>query len=210
MANVQRIDGFHNPEDVDVVASAGLAIVSNTSTDGGESLSAVPLDDPTSWRTTLWPRGASDDFDAATDVGDPSCLAELPAECRPALADAFSPHGISAVGLDGGIVRVAAVDHRQAGSGPAVCAAAFDGRDAIEMFDLRGQGSDRHLVWRGCARMPWGTRGNDLAVTGDGKPSSSPTVRRTSGGAGSQAFSGALATCVGGDIARPRTGPGTS
>jgi hypothetical protein len=116
----------------------------------------------------LWPRGQTDDFDPAADVGDATCLADMPDACRTVLVDAFSPHGISAVRLDSGVIRVAAVDHRPSRSDLAPCAAAFDGRDAIELFDLRGDAAVRRLVWRGCIRMPGGTRGNDLSVGADG------------------------------------------
>src|SRR6185369_15201698 len=103
-ASVETIDGFHNPEDIEVVASAGLAIVSNTATDGNGSLSALSLADPGAGPRALWPRDSSDDFDPSSDVGDADCRADVPPECRTILAKAFSPHGIAATRLDGDVV----------------------------------------------------------------------------------------------------------
>jgi sugar lactone lactonase YvrE len=54
-----------------------------------------------------------------------------------------------------GTVRLAVVGHET--------------REAVELFDLEGRGDDARLVWRGCAPLPRGTSGNDVAIAPDGE-----------------------------------------
>jgi hypothetical protein len=166
------IAGFHNPEDIEVVQPAGLLLVSENDRCGRGAISALPLPlaaEAGSSRRPMWPRGAADDFERG-DVGDDRCQKQLPDECLPILAKWFSPHGIATTVLHDGTVRVAVVNHRPDMCLPkdSSCAAAFDGRDGIELLDLRGGADGRRLAWRGCVRMPSGTHGNDLALLPDG------------------------------------------
>ena len=150
---VGTICGFANPEDVEVVASAGLLLVSELrmfdGADGGSimGLSLQPPNhkDPKPFR--LWPRGGGD-ASVGEPAGEPSCVTPPPAA-------AFSPHGLTATAPDaGGVVRVAVVAHRV--------------REAVELFDLAGAGEAATLTWRGCVPVPPDTAGNDVALSSDG------------------------------------------
>lgn len=187
---VDVISGFHNPEDVEYVQSEDLVLVSNgIQTGGGLQLGmgrltalATPMSESRT-TTCVWPRWQGDDFKPG-DLGDSQCRNDLPPECRALLAQRFSPHGIASWRTGDG-VRVAVVNHRpKLSEAPAACAAAFDGRDAVELFEFETQRvlsnqrdldhrrvdagneakkAERVLVWRGCVQMPEGTRGNDLS-----------------------------------------------
>jgi hypothetical protein len=149
--------GFSHPEDLEVVPSAGVLLVSQMrplvgAGDGGivaatlESLRAPPA---VIW--PLWPPAAGltpASSQGGAIVGDPSCT-------TPPVPERFAPHGISTRVLGGGdVVRVAVVGH-----GP---------REAIELFDLRGRGRTAVLTWRGCVPLPPQMAANDLAIAADG------------------------------------------
>jgi len=146
------ICGFANPEDVEVVPSAGLLLVSQMRRgDAGGSIAAIALDVPVQQRTApriLWPGADRTRRGSGADTGaDPSCAAP---------PDRFSPHGItSAATGDAGFVRIAAVGHGE--------------REAVELFDLAGAGDAATLTWRGCVPLPEDTAGNDVALGADGE-----------------------------------------
>jgi hypothetical protein len=144
------ICGFANPEDVEAIPQAGIVLVSEMriGSEGGVLAGLVPGGAPVPRR--LWPGSeAAEDDSAGPLVGDPSCT-------TPPATGAFAPHGItSAPGEVDGVIRVAVVGHHA--------------REAIELFDLRGVGTEARLVWRGCVPLPAGTVGNDLAIAPDGE-----------------------------------------
>ncbi|MBI4515952.1 MAG: hypothetical protein HY699_09085 [Deltaproteobacteria bacterium] len=151
---VGAICGFANPEDVEAVPAAGLLLVSQMRRgDRGGSLVGVPLD-AVAQRTTaprrLWPTGqpARDVNLSPAPAGEPSCL-------EPPAADVFAPHGVTAAPAPAGAVRLAVVGH--------------GGREALELFDLTGSGSDAVLAWRGCVPLPPGMSGNDVSLAADGE-----------------------------------------
>ncbi|MBI5504429.1 MAG: hypothetical protein HY899_06485 [Deltaproteobacteria bacterium] len=146
------ICGFANPEDVEVVTTARLLLVSQMRRGaGGGSLAAIPLDtaaQPAAIPLRLWPtedRGR--DVAATPAIGDPSCT-------EPPSADRFAPHGIaSAATKTPGIVRVAVVGHGE--------------REAVELFDLAGAGDAATLSWRGCVPLPPAVVANDLSIAAE-------------------------------------------
>ena len=152
---VGSLCGFHDPEDVEVVAGAGLLVVSEMHGAAGGpgalagiSLEAAAQGDATSRR--LWPRDAADAEGPGPGVplvGDPACA-------MPPAAGAFAPHGLGSTLLPRGPWRLAVVSHAP--------------REAIELFDLSGRGDDASLRWRGCVPLPHGASGNDVAFTRDG------------------------------------------
>ncbi|MFI5397393.1 MAG: hypothetical protein ACHQ9S_17785 [Candidatus Binatia bacterium] len=152
---VGAICGFANPEDVEVVPSAGLLLVSQMRRgSSGGSLAALPLD-PTAQRGArprrLWPTGdRTRDVGAAGGlVGDPSCM-------QPPAPDQFAPHGLtSAPGETAGVVRIAVVGHGV--------------REAIELFDLAGAGDSAVMSWHGCVPLPPNMVGNDVSLAPDGE-----------------------------------------
>lgn len=163
---------YHNPEDLELVDLDGdqRLLVSNNSTTGLGNIALQELPaTPTHPPTTLWPHAPANDYDLSDPpVGDPDCRNELPQECQPFLSAGFSPHGLSTAKLPGETLRVAVVDHRLKNDSIRSCARAFDGRDAIELFDLRMKDGAPSLTWRGCVRMEKGTRGNDVGLAPDG------------------------------------------
>jgi hypothetical protein len=143
------ICGFANPEDVEAVPAARLLLVSEMRPlvghgTGGGLIAA--LTGPDARPRTLFPPGVPAN---APPAGDPSCTAPPP-------ADRFAPHGLTAApGPTPGITRVAVVGHRF--------------REAIELFDLQGEGDAATLAWRGCVPLPSGAVGNDVAIAPDGE-----------------------------------------
>ncbi len=149
---VGSICGFANPEDVEVIAPAGLLLVSQMRRGStGGSIAALPLRGTQQQRAVvrrLWPVGdRARDVASVTDAGDPSCT-------EPPSPEAFSPHGISSVATKTpGLVRLAVVAHGV--------------REAVELFDLVGVGDAATLSWRGCVPLPPSTVGNDVSIGAD-------------------------------------------
>jgi hypothetical protein len=99
----------------------------------------------------LWPR--DDDPTPLPDptLGDPSCTTPPP-------PDAFYPHGLtSRSDLDRVLIYVVA----HAGSPRA--------REAVEIFELAGRGTDSALTWKGCIPTPGKIQGNDIVLSADGE-----------------------------------------
>lgn len=145
------ICGFANPEDVEVVQSAKLLLVSQMRHAGrGGSIAAMSLDRPAQQPRVIWPAaGVIPDSAAKVPVGDPSCT-------NPPSPDGFAPHGIAAVATgDSGVVRIAAVGHGD--------------REAIELFDLSGAADAATLAWRGCIPLPPDTVANDVRFAPGGE-----------------------------------------
>lgn len=142
---VGSICGFENPEDVEVVASLGILVVSQMRHDderGGGSLAFVRLDadDPTP--QPLWPSPGPTERVAANTRG-------LDDDCVEPPVSGFAPHGISARrGDDPGLVRLAVVSHAP--------------RESIELFDLFERDGHPVARWRGCVPLPESTVGNDV------------------------------------------------
>lgn len=150
---VGSVCGFRNPEDVELVAPAGVLFVSQMAPffgGGGGSLAAVTLDSleaGTPLVRTLWPVAGEQPQPAAAPAGDLGCT-------TPPAADSFAPHGLaSAVSADG-TIRLAVVTHAP--------------REAVELFDVEGSGEATRLAWRGCVPLPPRTSGNDLVLRPDG------------------------------------------
>jgi hypothetical protein len=147
-AAIATLCGFAKPEDVAWIASRNVLLVSEmglAAPSSGGALSAVDAAPAAlGARRVLWPRGPAGPPVEEPRLGDPTC--ETPPE-----PSGFSAHGLDAVpSEDAARVRVALVAH--------------GAREAIELFDLVGEGEGLHLVWRGCVPLPPGTAGNDVAI----------------------------------------------
>ncbi len=148
---IGSICGVANPEDIEVVSEAGIALVSEMrfpAHTGGGSIAAIALDEVeagTASPRRLWPPESADRQPPAELVGDPSCT-------KPA-AD-FSPHGLFSAGA-AGARRVAVVNHGEV--------------ESVELFDLVGSGKNAQLRWRGCVPLPPDTSANDVAIAPDGE-----------------------------------------
>jgi DNA-binding beta-propeller fold protein YncE len=96
----------------------------------------------------LWPTDdPARDRGVGVPAGDPSCT-------EPPAASAFAPHGLASAPTETpSVVRIAVVGH---------------GREAVELFDLAGNGDSATLAWRGCVPLPPHTVGNDVSLAADG------------------------------------------
>ena len=152
---VGSLCGFHDPEDVEVVAGADLLVASEMrGVDGGPgALVGVPLQAAARGDATprrLWPLDATDAEGPGPGVavaGDPACA-------TPPAAGDFAPHGLTSLLLPRGPWRLAVVSHSP--------------REAIELFDLSGRGAEASVRWRGCVPLPRDTAANDVAMMRDG------------------------------------------
>jgi hypothetical protein len=143
------ICGFDHPEDLEVVAHAGVVLASGLR--DGAGLWAISIDeldgaDPRPWR--IWP-GDSPEATPAAPIGAPDC-SEPPDPAR------FHAHGLTA-----------RADPRSDRATLAVVS--HGGREAVELFELRGEGRSLALAWRGCVPLPPGLMGNDVGIAPDGE-----------------------------------------
>ncbi|MEH6585843.1 MAG: hypothetical protein V7720_04750 [Halioglobus sp.] len=88
---------------------------------------------------------------AVVDTGDPEWGE---ADCEPPRLDQFSPHGTHLHQLADGRWRYLVVNH--------------GGREAVELFELLGQGGDSTLAWRGCVPAGPETYMNDVVGLSNG------------------------------------------
>ena len=144
---IATVCGFAKPEDVVWIETANVLLVSEMGWDapsGGGAISAV---DAAGVRRVLWP-DVSAPGRGEPLLGDPACTA-------PPVAAAFSAHGLDAAwDAEAQRVRVAVVAHGE--------------REAVEQFELVGEGRALRLVWRGCVPLPADTAGNDVALAKGG------------------------------------------
>jgi hypothetical protein len=149
---LETLCGLARPEDLAWVSSKRALLASEMGFEAperGGGVSVVEIDSPKRTPRRLWPLPGATSQDARPLRGDPSCAASP----RP---DGFSGHGLDAAAPAPGAagVEVAVVGHGD--------------REAVELFELRGEGSSLELAWRGCVPLPDGTAGNDVAIGADG------------------------------------------
>lgn len=150
---VATLCGFHNPEDLEHVPSSGLIVVSNMRFDGphegGGYLSAfTPGHDAV---RTLWPLGTPGDVRPEPGLGDAGCDG-------PPNRGAFYPHGLTSM-AHAGAAFLYVVAHE----------GEFGGREAVEIFELRGRGAKAVLSWKACILTENAIRANDVAISPDGE-----------------------------------------
>ena len=144
---IATVCGFAKPEDVVWIEPANALLVSEMGWDAPSGGGALSLVDAAGARRVVWPDDAAPAPESPL-LGDPACTS-------PPVAAEFSGHGLDAVwDAEAQRVRVAVVAH--------------GGREAVEQFDLVGEGSGLRLVWRGCVPLPPGTAGNDVALAPGG------------------------------------------
>lgn len=143
------ICGFDHAEDLELVPQARVVLASGLRPGAGLWAIAVQdltLPEPGPWR--IWP-GTPTEPGEASGKGTPGCS-------EPPDPGNFVAHGLAArPDPQTGAVAVAVVNH--------------GGREAIELFDLFGEGRSVVLSWRGCIPLPPGLMGNDVAIAPDGE-----------------------------------------
>jgi len=156
---IGTICGFRNPEDLEYVPSSDLIVVSNMRFDGrlpgGGYLSG--FQPGTTAVRRLWPAAEdqaggdrSADIDPDLSLGASDCTG-------PPAKMAFYPHGLTSRTEDG-VPRIYVAAH----------AGKAGGREAIEIFELRGRGASASLVWRACIPTHPSFQANDIAIGPDG------------------------------------------
>jgi hypothetical protein len=141
------ICGFQNPEDLVSLPGAQALIVSEYGdVEGGRPGRLVLFALATDERRILF-EGGRPPARPRRDWGDPRCP-EPPGQ-------AFSPHGIDLVRRDDGALQLLVVQHGD--------------REAIELFEAVGSGTNWHLTWRGCVPAPEKASLNDVVGLSDGR-----------------------------------------
>lgn len=144
--NARPICAFKNPEDmVPLPGNAAILIGEYGTSAEDHSGGLVLFNLETETREVVF-RGGEDAAIAEPGWGDPSC------DTGP--TSAFNSHGIDLVRRDDGRLSLLVVQH---GS-----------REAIEFFELLGNGSHWHVVWRGCVLAPPDASLNEVAARPNG------------------------------------------
>ena len=156
---VGTICGFRNPEDIEFLEDAGLILATNLRMDGpvkdGGDLSALVLESGQVMR--LWPPIEGDvENDTASaayeeELGAAGCIDPPPAE-------AFYPHGATSRRIDDRTLVYITGHAGELGS-----------REAVEIFELLGHGTDARLVWKACIPTENAIQANDIAIAPDGE-----------------------------------------
>jgi len=149
---IGTICGFRNPEDLEYVAGRNVILAVAMYFDGliddGGFISAVVPGGNRVW--TAWPAADTAAAAAQPELGDPECT-DAPD------VDAFYPHGLTSTSAaERTLVYVAAHAGKRGG------------REAVEIFELTGDGEDTRLVWKACIPTPDAVQVNDIAVTAGG------------------------------------------
>jgi hypothetical protein len=149
---IGTICGFRNPEDLEWVETAGIVLVSNMRFDGpvvdGGYISALL---PGQWQPRiLW------------GPGGPAAAAAEPALGAAACKTAPDPEALYTHGLTSKRVGGRTLIYMAAHAGE------LGGREAVEIFELGGQGENAALIWKACIPTENAIQANDVFVGDDG------------------------------------------
>jgi len=150
IGEVSVIDGFHAPEDLEILPSGDLLVAEYGGITGARGGTIKLLRTDGHETTLLYPmEGADPGGVTGENWGDP--------ECGPSLGAAIAPHGVH---LDlgngpGGKDRLLVVNHAK--------------RESIELFEVEGAEAEQpKVLWRGCVVTPDHVWLNDVAGLPDG------------------------------------------
>lgn len=144
--SLSLVEGFANPEDVELVPARRVLLVSEMGADapnGGGALSAVvwtPEAGLVGEPRKLWPSERA--MPPAPSAGDPECVS-------PPDPQTFSGHGLAVIRSTPELSLVGVVGH--------------GAREALELFELFEEGPDVRARWVGCVPLPTDSAANDLA-----------------------------------------------
>ncbi|MEE2782050.1 MAG: SMP-30/gluconolactonase/LRE family protein [Pseudomonadota bacterium] len=144
--NARPICSFTNPEDIVSLPGNRALLIGEygaSAEDHSGGLVIFELDSET--RRTIY-RGGEGKAVAEAGWGDPACTS--PPSRR------FNSHGIDLVRRDDGRLQLLVVQH--------------GGREAIELFEVLGSGTDWRVEWRGCVPAPSNASLNDVAALSNG------------------------------------------
>ena len=149
VAGARPVCGFQNPEDLAPVDSDRQLLVSQMRgavDDGGARGSIVVFDLASEALREVYPAGRTQEVAPTAGWGDPACPGEL--------LTRISPHGLDLAPRPDGSLRLLVVNHGE--------------RESIEIFEVKGSGTELSLAWRGCAIPPEGLSFNDVVGLPDG------------------------------------------
>ncbi len=143
--NAKPICGFSNPEDM-VVLPGNEAILIGEYGASAEATGRLLVFELESEKQHTVFRGGQGTGTAEAGWGDPAC-ATPPAE-------PFNSHGIDLVRRDDGRLQLLVIQH--------------GGREAVELFEVMGSGTDWQVEWRGCVPAPPNASLNSVAAISNG------------------------------------------
>ena len=143
--NARPLCGFSNPEDMVALPGNQAILIGEYGASVETSGRIVVLELESEKRHTVYPRG-QEGGKAEAGWGDPSCTTPP--------SDAFNSHGIDLVRRDDGRLQLLIIQH---GS-----------REAVELFEVMGAGTEWKVEWRGCVPSPPNASLNSVAAISNG------------------------------------------
>lgn len=141
---LEPICGLQAPEDIEVTPDGSSLLISQFGGMFGGTGNLALLDPDSGVARRLFPVDQASS--AGESWGDSNCPGQPGEE--------FAPHGIHLSQRAGGEWQLLVVNHGD--------------REAVEFFELTGNGGDYALQWRGCAVLPAPSFLNDVVGTPDG------------------------------------------
>ncbi len=150
---IHPICGFHNPEDLSLLADGHRLIVSQfaSMTDPQAAGSLAVLDLETELFRVVYPLGTPLNNRSAESAANPGWG---DADCPGPAVEPFNPHGIDLAPRADGRLQLLVVNH--------------GGYESIEFFEVLPEADNVHVIWRGCAILPEGAYYNDVVNLPDG------------------------------------------
>ncbi|MHA7840070.1 MAG: SMP-30/gluconolactonase/LRE family protein [bacterium] len=145
--NARPICGFTNPEDMVALPGDQAILIGEygrSAEDHSGGLVVFTLEDEQ--RRVVF-EGGDSTAEPEAGWGDPTCTSPP--------TRAFNSHGIDLVRRDDGRWQLLVVQH--------------GGREAIEFFELQGEGTRWQVEWRGCVRAPEDASLNEVVALPDGR-----------------------------------------
>lgn len=143
--NARPICGFTNPEDIVALPGNQAILIGEYGASAEVSGRLVVLELESEKQHTVY-RGEDGKGTAEPGWGDPSCTTPP--------GSAFNSHGIDLVRRDDGRLQLLVIHH---GS-----------REAIELFEVMGAGTEWQVEWRGCVPAPANASLNSVAAISNG------------------------------------------
>lgn len=143
--NARPICGFSNPEDMVALPGNEAILIGEYGASAESTGRLVVLELASEKQHTVY-RGGQGQGAAEAGWGDPSCTTPP--------AESFNSHGIDLVRRDDGRLQLLVIQH---GS-----------REAVELFEVLGAGTDWRVEWRGCVPAPPNASLNSVAAIANG------------------------------------------
>jgi hypothetical protein len=143
---IRPICGFHNPEDLALLDDSRTLVVSQFGSLDGSQAGSLALFDIVSESLRITFPSSGEPTTTGPVWGAEDCPGPPPV--------GFSPHGIDLAQRADGHWQLLVVNH--------------GGREAVEFFEIVGQGATRAIEWRGCAVPPPEAYFNDVVTLPEG------------------------------------------